>query len=665
MKKHTDFKRSKKALAICAAFAVMVSGILAFLVATDKQDNVFTMGNVSVKLHEDDWFEEINNVKTPVQDERPVSGTLRDYYNEGVSAGHTVQVFDENDNLITLTYDENNEINNFGDVKKIVITHTSGNHKNRKYIYQMASSPAGAEYVIESNGINDFAENLSVGQSIDKTPWVENTGKNPAWVFISVGIPTVSTTEALVTEETFQQMTDKEFKIKVACYAFQANEDEDAVLDTVWKSYADGNELFGLNRLEPRVPIIKVLDYNLDDWVLVDSRDSNDNYDYYVYAYKYLVPAKDSVFTEDILAKFSTDGDSAPEVIDVSVSSSDCEFVPAAENNHAKWIKDGNTVAIMVSADEASTDTPAGIYVNSSYSNPLFNGLNIPDDAAVLDGFVRADDVPADVDNYVFTINYQEMTETEPAVTTSHLENKTSALFTTVKSVGFASSKYNFKSGNSFTYFSHAYLNYGTGSYYYDFEDIKLNHFYDGNDIELTENATLGFSFEEKEDGTYLFATITLADGSKFSTSAGNYVGREISGSGMYTSTNHLTTSYSGSQLVSSIFKHPEYAFKYSDIYWGNGFQYCGNMSSATTDHPNIAFVCYEPGTYYKTGLSLVFDTMEYKGVKYDLTPTYRTTGKVILTGYEGSPVFTGDVKDWFETSISIGKITGSFPWLS
>ena len=42
----------------------------------------------------------------------------------------------------------------------------------------------------DPGAIGDKIENIVPGQSIEKAPYVVNTGKNPAYTFIAVGIPT-------------------------------------------------------------------------------------------------------------------------------------------------------------------------------------------------------------------------------------------------------------------------------------------------------------------------------------------------------------------------------------------------------------------------------------------------------------------------------------------
>lgn len=281
MKKNKG-KRTLRAIGFTLVFALMITGIFAFLSAQDKEDNVFTFGSVKVSLHEDDWFETVDGSHVLKEDNKKVKGTLEDYYKSVPSMDAVA--YDANGNEIEKVFDDiNSDITDLAGAKKVVI---SKEGKNITYILNEPEN--GDPYVTEKNGISDFAENMAVGQTVSKTPWVENVGKSNSWVFVSVGIPTVSQADSVINSENIDEFAGSEYKIKVACYAFQATDSNDN-LSTMWNSYIAEETPFGTPRDEIRVPVFEITDLNNEDWTAVYSINSNDGYDYVVYAYNCLV----------------------------------------------------------------------------------------------------------------------------------------------------------------------------------------------------------------------------------------------------------------------------------------------------------------------------------------------------------------------------------------
>lgn len=275
-------KRTLRALGFTLVFALIISGIFAFMSAQDKEDNVFTFGNVKVNLHEDDWFDTVDGSHVLKEDNKRVKGTLEDYYRAVPSADATA--YDADGNEIDKVFDDlNNDVTDLSQAVKVVV---SRDGKNVTYILNIPVT--GDPYVTEKNGISDFAENMAVGQTVSKTPWVDNVGKSNSWVYISVGIPTVSQSDSVITDENSDAFAGTEYKIKVACYAFQSA-DTTENLNTMWNEYMTDNNPFGAARSETRVPVFEIMDLNEDDWTAVYSVDSEDGYNYTVYAYNCLV----------------------------------------------------------------------------------------------------------------------------------------------------------------------------------------------------------------------------------------------------------------------------------------------------------------------------------------------------------------------------------------
>ena len=247
-KKRTPNQKKKAIVSVLLMVAILITGAFAFLSATDSKTNVFTVGNVKIKLSEE---------------------------------------FDTNQNgSIEKTNDENDEV-----------------------------------YDASETQVSLKGEILP-GQKVIKRPYVENTGKNKAWVYITVGIPTTNSDNTFRNKDTGEtSITGQNVNIPIQAYAIQENYANKTTYKDVWNAYfADkvtdtfGAEVTDAKTLSERVPLFEILnktrfneptpdnisvDDNIpnDDWenigITVDGQEKSyyksANYDYYVFAYKTLL----------------------------------------------------------------------------------------------------------------------------------------------------------------------------------------------------------------------------------------------------------------------------------------------------------------------------------------------------------------------------------------
>lgn len=247
-KKRTPNQKRKAIVSVLLMVAILITGAFAFLSATDSKTNVFTVGNVKIKLSEE---------------------------------------FDTNQNgSIEKTNDENDEV-----------------------------------YDASETQVSLKGEILP-GQKVIKRPYVENTGKNKAWVYITVGIPTTNSDNTFRNKDTGEtSITGQNVDIPIQAYAIQENYANKTTYKDVWNAYfankvtdTFGAEVTDAKTLSERVPLFEILNktrFNepTPDNISVDDNIPNDewenigitvngqeksyyksaNYDYYVFAYKTLL----------------------------------------------------------------------------------------------------------------------------------------------------------------------------------------------------------------------------------------------------------------------------------------------------------------------------------------------------------------------------------------
>jgi len=201
-------KRSKQILSLLLIVAILVTGAFAFLSATDSKTNVFTVGKVNIKLHE--------NFDTDL---------------DGVAER---------------------------DPESTVVT-----------------------------------EEIVPGQTILKQPYVENTGKNEAWIFMTVGIPVASSAEIHGNNQISTTLADSNLSIDVTAYAIQDNYKNQKTSEEIWNAYFAEKNFFDNKESnnDDRFELFKINDISTDWKQLGTSYQSSNNKNYYVFALKNKLPA--------------------------------------------------------------------------------------------------------------------------------------------------------------------------------------------------------------------------------------------------------------------------------------------------------------------------------------------------------------------------------------
>ena len=95
----------------------------------------------------------------------------------------------------------------------------------------------------DPGAIGDKIENIVPGQSIEKAPYVVNTGKNPAYTFIAVGIPTDTSANVYNGQGTYTAKTELDIKVKAYAIQQQYNGATDA--ESTWTNYFKNDMISG------------------------------------------------------------------------------------------------------------------------------------------------------------------------------------------------------------------------------------------------------------------------------------------------------------------------------------------------------------------------------------------------------------------------------------
>lgn len=165
-------KKRNAVISVMLICALLITGIFAFLTATDSKTNRFTVGKIDIVLHEDNWDE---------------------WYENHPDADPEVDV-------------------------------------------------------------PDFAENILPGAEIEKAPYVENTGNNDAYVFLTVETPAREISNFSADESGTVEISGDILDIDVKAYAIQTGYITDGVEtpDAVWTKYLNNNGgmegMFGAER---------------------------------------------------------------------------------------------------------------------------------------------------------------------------------------------------------------------------------------------------------------------------------------------------------------------------------------------------------------------------------------------------------------------------------
>lgn len=151
----------------------------------------------------------------------------------------------------------------------------------------------------DSDGDGDFEreDGTSVkilpGVAIDKAPYVKNTGKNPAWTFVTVGIPTTATPADGEGLQTYGANLD----IPVEAYAIQDGYAELTGAEAIWNEYFKdrAQAKFGNKSTADVVELFSMDNLDTTNWIQLGTPFNSENgYMYYVFAYNGLLEVKDN-----------------------------------------------------------------------------------------------------------------------------------------------------------------------------------------------------------------------------------------------------------------------------------------------------------------------------------------------------------------------------------
>ena len=296
-KKKTPKQQRKAVLSILLVVAILITTAFAFLSATDSKTNVFTVGSVSILLREN---------------------------------------FDKN---LNGTIDADNDENGTGAESRIVVN---------------ADQP------------------IVPGQKVIKTPYIINNGKNPAYVYLSVGIPVSGIDPFYKNENGVVAISGTDVEIPITAYAIQEGyKDKTGYSDIGDVYFSNLSNLFGdeYTGTDVKVELFNYLNntdfansssensssINTANWAQIGSVYKTENYNYYVFAYKTILPVGES--TEDT-ALFKG----------VQLSSRIGEEQPAIVNYFVQEEISGNTAGATANL-ATSNDVPENyILAGSTYS---------------------------------------------------------------------------------------------------------------------------------------------------------------------------------------------------------------------------------------------------------------------------------------------------------
>lgn len=157
-----------------------------------------------------------------------------------------------------------------------------------------------------------MTEAMGPGQKVIKRPYIENTGDNDAWVYVTVGIPAAKSDQIYLDKTTGQfEIAGQEVTIPVQAYAIQNGYAGVTGVESVWNAYFSSSkqqQVFGTqltdsaDNVADRVTLFKILNNtNFDDvdpqnynkpnrdWTQIGEVYQTTDYDYYVFAYNNLL----------------------------------------------------------------------------------------------------------------------------------------------------------------------------------------------------------------------------------------------------------------------------------------------------------------------------------------------------------------------------------------
>lgn len=140
-------------------------------------------------------------------------------------------------------------------------------------------------------------ENIVPGQEILKEPYVVNKSTNSCTLFMAVSIPTISSDEAFV-DNNSSLTIEGDKKIEVKAFAFQEGYNEVYDYIQIWDSYFEKNSsVFGETCDVNRVNVFNINGVDTDSWELFQrvstKNESNEYFCTYIYVYR-------GTFTENV-----------------------------------------------------------------------------------------------------------------------------------------------------------------------------------------------------------------------------------------------------------------------------------------------------------------------------------------------------------------------------
>lgn len=127
----------------------------------------------------------------------------------------------------------------------------------------------------------DPVENIIPGQTIDKKPYIKNTGKNNAWMFMAVGVPTA--TDENIASNTFPNGV----KIEVKAFGIQESyNNANTAIDT-WKSYFTADKVastLGTVVTNTEKELFTLNEPTNSGWTKLDDTYRVDGYVYHIFA---------------------------------------------------------------------------------------------------------------------------------------------------------------------------------------------------------------------------------------------------------------------------------------------------------------------------------------------------------------------------------------------
>lgn len=139
-------------------------------------------------------------------------------------------------------------------------------------------------------------QNMLPGQTVEKKPWVENTGDIDEWVYMLVGVPVVPKSD-IASDTNGVAVEGQTYQIPIQTFVFQDGYKENTTLQTIWDAF--GYDIPGEEIVDPvdYIRLFSLNNLNLTDWTAVSTPkliSANDTtMVYYVYGYNNKLEAED------------------------------------------------------------------------------------------------------------------------------------------------------------------------------------------------------------------------------------------------------------------------------------------------------------------------------------------------------------------------------------